>query len=205
MMPNKLYKYRAFGVRALHSLAEAKVLYAQPRSVNDPLDCHPTFDVDVGRTTIEKLLYRMLQRRFDKAKAAEKVNYLRYLSTEYGDYETDMGVEAYLVRMLARDIKAELDDEFARRGVLSLAATWSSVLMWSHYADEHRDICVEYNTGDHHALRVLQDCRLSCEQSGPKLRARRTADPDLTRPRIGVGGRQSPNGSKLGPTHTART
>ena len=147
-MPNKLYKYRAFGVRALRSLTEAEVHYAQPRSFNDPLDCDPTFDVDVGRATLEKLLYRMLQRRFDKAKAAEKVNYLRYLSTEYGDYETDKGVEAYLVRMLARDIKAELDDEFSRRGVLSLSATWSSALMWSHYADEHRGICVEYNTTD---------------------------------------------------------
>lgn len=147
-MPKKLYKYRAFGVRALRSLTEAEVHYAQPRTFNDPLDCDPTFDVDVGRTTLEKLLYRMLLRRMDGSKAAGEIGYLRYMSSEVGSYETNKEAEAYLVRMLARDIKNELDDEFAQRGVLSLSATWSSALMWSHYADEHRGICVEYDTTD---------------------------------------------------------
>ncbi|MDB5440343.1 MAG: hypothetical protein JWM33_2770 [Caulobacteraceae bacterium] len=147
-MPKKLYKYRPFDVRALRSLTEAEVHYAQPRTFNDPLDCDPTFDVDVGRVTLEKLYYRMLLRRMEKAKAAEKVGYLRYMSTEHGDYQTDKDVEGYLVQMLAREIKDELDDEFAQRGVLSLSATWASVLMWSHYADEHRGICVEYDTTD---------------------------------------------------------
>lgn len=148
MMPSKLYKYRAFGVRALRSLTEAEVHYSRPRTFNDPLDCDPTFDVDVGRATLEKLLYRMLLRRLEKKQAADRVGYLRYMSTEYGDFETDKAVEAYLVRMLARDIKDELDDEFSQHGVLSLSATWSSALMWSHYADEHRGICVEYDTTD---------------------------------------------------------
>jgi hypothetical protein len=147
-MPNKLYKYRAFGVRALRSLTEAEVHYAQPRTFNDPLDCDPTFDVDVGRSTLEKLLYRMLMRRMEGSKAAEAISHLRYMSSEVGNYETNKEAEAYLVRMLARDIKDELDDEFAQRGVLSLSATWSSALMWSHYADEHRGICVEYDTTD---------------------------------------------------------
>src|ERR1700750_975884 len=101
MMSNKLYKYRAFGVRALRSVTSAEVHYSRPRTFNDPLDCDPTFDVDVGRTTLEKLLYRMLLRRLEKKQAADRVGYLRYMSTEYGDFETDKDVEAYLVRMLA--------------------------------------------------------------------------------------------------------
>jgi len=147
-MSTKLYKYRSFGVRTLRSLTEAEVHYAQPRTFNDPLDCDPTFDVDVGRATLEKLYYRMLLRRMEPPQAAEKVGYLRYMSGEIGSYETNKEAEAYLVRMLARDIRDELDGEFAQRGVLSLSATWSSALMWSHYADEHRGICVEYDTAD---------------------------------------------------------
>ncbi len=147
-MLKRLYKYRAFGVRALRSLTEAEVHYAQPRTFNDPLDCDPTLDVDVGRPTLEKLLYRMFMRRMDKSQAADEIGNLRYMSTEVGDYKTDKEADAYLARMLAREIKNELDDEFAQRGVLSLSATWSSALMWSHYADEHRGICVEYDTTD---------------------------------------------------------
>ncbi len=147
-MPIKLYKYRTFGVRALRSLTGAEVHYSRPLTFNDPLDCDPTIDVDIGRATLEKLLYRMLLRRLEKKQAAERVNYLRYMSTEYGNFESDKDVEAYLVRMLASDIKSELDDEFSQHGVLSLSATWSSALMWSHYADEHRGICIEYDTTD---------------------------------------------------------
>lgn len=147
-MPNKLYKYRTFGVRALRSLTAAEVHYSRPSTFNDPLDCDPTFDVDVGRVTLEKLLYRMLLRRLEKKQAADQVYNLRYMSTEYGDYKTNSDAEAYLVQMLARDIKDELKDEFSQYGVLSLSATWSSALMWSHYADEHRGICIEYSTTD---------------------------------------------------------
>jgi hypothetical protein len=78
--------------------------------------------------------------------AAAEINNLRYLSSEYGDYRTDPDVENYLMRMLARDIKCLLDEEMETRGILSLSATWSSPLMWSHYADEHRGICIEYDT-----------------------------------------------------------
>ncbi|HEY1928277.1 MAG TPA: DUF2971 domain-containing protein [Caulobacteraceae bacterium] len=147
-MPTKLYKYRAFGVKTLRNLTEAEVFYAQPKTFNDPMDCDPTIDVDVGRETLEQLYYRLLQRRKEKSEAAREVNRLRHMSSEYGDFRTNKDVDAYLVQILASRIKDELDDEFGQSGVLSLSATWSSGLMWSHYADEHRGICIEYDTRD---------------------------------------------------------
>ncbi|MFK3891853.1 DUF2971 domain-containing protein [Sphingomonas sp. NPDC079357] len=54
--------------------------------------------------------------------------------------------EQTLKQMIADRIKDEIAHEFRETGVLSLSATWSSVLMWSHYADEHRGICMEYDT-----------------------------------------------------------
>lgn len=147
-MPNKLYKYRRFDVRTLRSLTEAEVHYASPRTFNDPMDCDPTIEVDVNRETLEKLYYRMLLRRLNKDEAAQEIGHLRYMSTEYGDFRTNKDVEAHLVRVLASRVKDELDDEFGKTGVLSLSATWSSALMWSHYADEHRGICIEYDTTD---------------------------------------------------------
>lgn len=44
--------------------------------------------------------------------------------------------------------KRGLDSELGNEGVLTLSATWKSGLMWSHYADEHRGICIEYDTRD---------------------------------------------------------
>jgi hypothetical protein len=68
------------------------------------------------------------------------------MSTEYGDYQTDVEVERYLKeQLLAPEIKRLIDAEMGSRGVFCLSETWRSPLMWSHYADEHRGICLEYD------------------------------------------------------------
>lgn len=168
-MPDKLYKYRPFGVNTLRAITEAEVFYAKPATFNDPLDCDPTIDMDIERVHLERLLYRMLLKRKSEEEARNDIGYLRYLSSEYGDYKTDTEVESYLKRMLANDIKRELDSELGNEGVLSLSATWKSGLMWSHYADEHRGICIEYDTRDQEHPRLA-----SVDYKGP--RAVKTSD-----------------------------
>tara|TARA_R110001606_G_scaffold284220_1_gene432589 strand:- start:13157 stop:14092 length:936 start_codon:yes stop_codon:yes gene_type:complete len=168
-MPNKLYKYRSFGVNALRAITEAEVFYAKPSTFNDPLDCDPTIDMDLDRVHLERLLYRMLLKRKTDEEARNDIGYLRYMSSEYGDYKTEPDVENYLMRMLANDIKRELDTELGNEGVLSLSASWKNGLMWSHYADEHRGICIEYDTGDQEHPRLA-----SVNYKGP--RAIKTSD-----------------------------
>lgn len=147
-MPDRLYKYRNFNTRCLRSITKAEVYYASPNEFNDPMDCDPTIEVDLDRETLEYLLLILLRKTQKKDKSYDHINNLRDISSEYGDYRTDPEVEAYLKNMLARDIKHELDRELGKIGVLSLSATWRSTLMWSHYADEHRGICIEYDTTD---------------------------------------------------------
>lgn len=155
-MPDKLYKYRPFGVNSLRSITEAEVFYARPTAFNDPLDCDPTIEMDIDRVHLERLLYRMLLRTKTDEQARQDIGYNRYMSTQYGDYKTDKDVEKYLMRMAARDIKNELDQEMGAKGVLTLSATWKSGLMWSHYADEHRGICIEYDTRDLEHPQLMQ-------------------------------------------------
>ena len=168
-MPDKLYKYRPFGVNTLRAITEAEVFYAKPSTFNDPLDCDPTIDMDVDRIHLERLLYRMLLRRKTEDEAGNDIGYLRYMSSEYGNYKTDPKVDNYLMQMLANRIKRELDAELGDEGVLSLSATWKSGLMWSHYADEHRGICIEYDTRDQQHLRLA-----GVDYKGP--RAIKTSD-----------------------------
>jgi Protein of unknown function (DUF2971) len=147
-LPKSLYKYRPFNVYALRSLTEAEVYYSDPRRFNDPLDCNPTIKIDVDRASLEHLCYNMLRNTgVDKKEAESIINNLRYMSTEYGDYKTDANVEKYLKeQLLAAEIKRLFYEEMGRKGVFSLSETWKSPLMWSHYADDHRGICLEYDT-----------------------------------------------------------
>lgn len=168
-MPDKLYKYRPFGVNTLRAITEAEVFYAKPSTFNDPLDCDPTIEMDIDRIHLERLLYRMLLKRKTEEEARNDIGYLRYMSSEYGDYRTEPDVGSYLMRMLANDIKRELDAELGNEGVHSLSATWKSGLMWSHYADEHRGVCIEYDTRDQEHSRLA-----SVDYKGP--RAIKTSD-----------------------------
>jgi hypothetical protein len=148
-LPRKLYKYRSFGVNSLRLLSKAEIYYANPLSFNDPLDCDPTVQVDTDRASIERLCFRMLTVVHGREKALEKMGDHRYMSTEYGDYKTDPKVEKYYMRRLGSEIKQLVDTEMASRGVLSLAERWDCPLMWSHYADEHRGLCIEYDMNGH--------------------------------------------------------
>jgi hypothetical protein len=73
--------------------------------------CDPTIEVDIDRNALERLCYVFLLRTHSSESAAAELTHYRYLSTEYGDFQKDPDVEAYLKRMLAHRIKVELDGE----------------------------------------------------------------------------------------------
>lgn len=146
--PKKLYKYRSFSVLSLRMITEAEVFYAQPKTFNDPLDCNPSFEADIGRLELEKTLYRLLRARMSKEDAWKAIDYNRYMSTEHGDYQTDPEVDDGLRRNVAYQVEREINQQLGVQGVLSFSQTWRSGLMWSHYADEHRGFCIEYDTTD---------------------------------------------------------
>lgn len=72
-LPAKLYKYRPFHVNTLRAMTEAEIFYAWPATFNDPLDCDPTLEVDIGRASLEQLLIAMLQRHMRKDEAVKDV------------------------------------------------------------------------------------------------------------------------------------
>jgi len=116
-----------------------------PRSIPPKLYKYRRFDVFCLRLLTQAEVSYSDPRTF-KDQAKNEINNYRYLSTEYGDFRTEPDVEGYLKRMVADRIKAELAQELGSRGVLSLSECWDSVLMWSHYADNHRGICIEFDT-----------------------------------------------------------
>jgi hypothetical protein len=147
--PAKLYKYCPFNVFSLRAINEAEIFHASPQQFNDPLDCNPTLDLDVGTYEATQLLRRMLELSGGTPDQVERqINTLRYNATEVWEDEPDTpeAEDARLRWSLGRDILSSLRSEMASYGVLSLSETYSSVLMWSHYGDHHRGLCLEYDT-----------------------------------------------------------
>ena len=83
-----------------------------------------------------------------KERGIKEIENKRYMSTELADEISKQEVDDHYIENLVSNIKRLLDNEMASRGVLSLAERWDCPLMWSHYADEHRGICIEYEMSE---------------------------------------------------------
>jgi IS5 family transposase len=163
--PRNLFKYQSFSDKLLEQLCYDRAYYADPANFNDPLDCLPVVVADVPRTELEGLLAHMVVSRSAKEIDAamkkvrlrgEKATARRKALTEsevrelLGDIDynaTNPEVEdpeAYILSALSLAIERELRKTH-ETGVLCLSSKFDSPLMWSHYANQHRGVCVEYD------------------------------------------------------------
>ncbi len=163
--PQSLFKYLIFGERLLDQLCRDEVYYAAPAGFNDPLDCQPVVKADIPEDALERLLAEMAGRRLGKEidEAMKKVKLRGEKTTAHRNAltksETRKLIEnfkynatnpaindqsAYYRNELTLEIEREMRKGYDR-GVLCLSSNFDSPLMWSHYADQHRGVCIEYD------------------------------------------------------------
>jgi len=166
--PTTLYKYMAFSERLIEQVCSSRVYFSDPSNFNDPLDCQPVVVADLETEELELLLARLVQARSMKEiaaalrrvrlkglgatarKVAVSDSEARELIGEINHYATDPEVDdpnVYVRAALCRAIGTELRKAH-HTGVLCLSSKYDSPLMWSHYADQHRGVCVGYDVSE---------------------------------------------------------
>jgi hypothetical protein len=165
-IPARLYKYRAFDARTVELLVDDKVYFADPSSFNDPLDTRPSLVADLSVPELEDVLETLTTRRIsaEMKAAARSIKYrgpktmehierhtrleagrllreIAYLATDPEFEEPPPGPQ---VRLLRNYIEVALLRQYDK-GILSLASRFDCPLMWSHYADQHRGVCIGYS------------------------------------------------------------
>lgn len=165
--PARLYKYRSFSNLTLEMLVGDTLYFADPISFNDPLDTKPTLDADVDASALESMLSRLVEQRAEaemsaaaktiryrgpktiehisrhsRREATQMIERIRYDATN-PEYEI-ANPERFL---LGHYVESELLQRYDR-GVLSLAERANCPLMWSHYGDQHRGLCIGYSIPD---------------------------------------------------------
>ena len=163
--PYRLYKYRDLSNRTIDMIVSDNVYFADPSTFNDPLDTKPSLQVDLPAAELASILRRFVELRAqaEMSAAAKTIKYrgpktvehierlsrrqanqvlaeLAYLATnpEYGDEE------AQHLSLLVRHIENELLGRYDK-GIVSLAERATCPLMWSHYGDQHKGVCIGYS------------------------------------------------------------
>ena len=163
-VPNTLYKYQDLNVRTLTMLAGDSLYFADPATWNDPLDTRPSVCADDDDVELERVVRLLVQqrKRSELIDAAEAVGvadprestyikrYSRLLTDQHIDkidyYASgpDHATDEYRRFLLCQSIESELLKQY-EKGIVSLAERANCPLMWSHYGDRHRGICVGFS------------------------------------------------------------
>ncbi len=176
-LPERLYKYRSFSSLTLDMLVADAVYFADPSSFNDPLDTKPTLRTDVSAAVLEGVLSQLFEVRIsaEKSAAAKTIRYRgpktvahieQLTRKETGKLLADIRYDAtnpeFEVQdpeqfLLGQPVQKELLRRYDR-GVFALAERPNCPLMWSHYGDQHRGLCLGYSVpaeaaGDLHKIR----------------------------------------------------
>jgi len=137
--PEILYKYRSLSgdkLKFTHDIFIKNELYfSHPDQINDPFDCKiiPCLEGLTKEKLLEHLENIDPERVKDKGFDLEK--------SKKGVKNTPLPV---LQERLREDLKSQREV-----GVLSFSEKYSDILMWGHYADSHKGICIGF---DYHGL-----------------------------------------------------
>ena len=164
-LPTTYYRYRCFSTNTLDSLCHDRLYFAHPGTFNDPLDCDPTIECDSSLDELRHLLSILIRRRVKsevlaslkqariKGDGATKHAEKRALSEaqrELADIAYNATNPEYTVSESEAEswlLVSQIDRELRRhyeRGVCCFSTTYASPLLWSHYGDWHRGLCIGY-------------------------------------------------------------
>lgn len=136
--PSKLYKYRVVNDFTRNLVVKGEIFFACPSSLNDPYDCNVTYSVDCSEEEFRRLV------------AANYIGLGDLLKSLPMTIRRKTAIKhLYRIReqMITDEAKISLGKFIERTGIFCLAESPRNQLMWSHYAESHKGICVEFCTG----------------------------------------------------------
>ena len=135
-----LYHWQKFDESRLSRMLSTMQLYcSSPSAFNDPWDCKPHFNSDVltGAVENERLSEWAVQLCLRKTlMSSADIERMRVTLL------TDRARATELLNEISASLAPDINDRYR---VYCLCPDVGNLLMWAHYADHHRGICLEFD------------------------------------------------------------
>jgi hypothetical protein len=129
---SRLYKYRSMQSRELEGIFLKRQVYlADPTRFNDPFECSPYLTVDPSSIKRELYLKQITKDSFPNASKGERKRFMKGKGVKLVD------------RAL---LKKSYSNWLRSNGMYCLSEKKDDILMWAHYSDAHRGLCLEFDT-----------------------------------------------------------
>ena len=139
--PEFFYRYRslsgssAAGVE--QSLRHSRHYFASPKAFNDPFDCRPYFSLQASSVQLTKYFEGALLRHAPELSRSARRAEARRRATATDCDPRLPGNMADFHRAYDQTVTDQI-------GVFCLSEVRDSLLMWAHYANSHRGICLQF-------------------------------------------------------------
>ncbi|MGD0886417.1 MAG: DUF2971 domain-containing protein [Thermodesulfovibrionales bacterium] len=133
-----LYRYRRNSEEMENLIAENKLYFYPPTALNDPFDSKLRFSYNDCKEEDFRIINEMIcRRRMPNSSEEEIQQEVERPRSNYMDPKWQ-----YEFREFSKDL---LQSSIDKIGLLSLTKKCDDILMWSHYADGHKGLCLEFS------------------------------------------------------------
>lgn len=134
------YKYRPINQNTINMLTKGEIFFSKPSSFNDPFDCEQPSNYDFN----ESDLYQ-----FIKSKNITNNTTFELQKTMKESIKKNFGgdLSKFITLFKAEKQYLKLAYSLSKDAfrVFCLSKTFDEILMWSHYANYHKGICIGIN------------------------------------------------------------
>ena len=161
--PKSFYKYRKLNCKTIENISDNYLFLAEIASLNDPFECSLQLDNNESlRRTFSNINYREdFKRYFGKELTSDdikRINKSQHPLDTYSKICNEKNIPYNLtwdnlLEKVQKGWEQILDDSNKDIKICSFSELNDSLLLWSHYADEHKGICIEYDLENEDEIR----------------------------------------------------
>jgi hypothetical protein len=131
----ELYQYYSNVDYAINVIRDAKLFCSKAKSFNDPFDGSIPFDIDDDPSDFVAAAYRTYKKDGHDWSSIKSI--LTSHLCENGELSAD-------TKSLIKNTAEEFKKQNENAGIVCLTEDPLSVLMWSHYANKHKGVCIGF-------------------------------------------------------------
>ncbi|WP_296883471.1 DUF2971 domain-containing protein [uncultured Methanobrevibacter sp.] len=154
--PKELFRYRHLDSseeveksKHVDALINEKIYLTEPYILNDPYDSAFSIDIEKFKQNILKNSEQKIKEEYVK-KIFEQINIdiqlLEDIDALYEDMNIDMSGMYELIENETNQFYTEYLKNEIKFRISCFSETSKSILMWSHYANEHQGFCIGYDS-----------------------------------------------------------
>jgi hypothetical protein len=125
--PEQVFKYFSINSNLKKTLKENYFWLSKPTDFNDPFDCNENL-----------VLYNLTEKNIEGLVKTKVTGRRQERRKKIRSYKKQSEV-------FKKALRSTLPDVIRNQGICCFSKTHKNILMWSHYADKHKGICIGFN------------------------------------------------------------